>query len=102
MEAQLMHTRAGDLVGMGCDFNENMNKEGEFIRFATRKRDSSEKPLGEWNTYEIVCNGDTMELTVNGELQNRATGVSLRRGYFGLQSEGSPIQFRRIRLTPFN
>jgi len=100
MEAQLMHKRAGDLVGMGCDFNENKNKKGEFISYAPRMNDSNEKKPGGWNTYEIVCNGDTIELKVNGQLQNKATGVSIRKGFIGFQSEGSPIMFRNFKLTP--
>ncbi|MFB0556166.1 MAG: DUF1080 domain-containing protein [Phycisphaerae bacterium] len=100
MEAQLMHKRAGDLVGMGCDFNENKNKKGEFISYAPRMNDSNEKMPGGWNTYEIVCNGDTIELKVNGQLQNKATGVSIRKGFIGFQSEGYPIMFRNMKLTP--
>jgi hypothetical protein len=100
MEAQLMHKRAGDFVGMGCNFNENRVEKGSPISYTPRMNDSSEKELGGWNTYEITCKGDTIEATVNGQLQNKATGVSLRRGYVGLQSEGVPIMFRNIKLTP--
>jgi len=100
MEAQLKYERAGDAVGMGCDFNEDQSEEGSFFRYATRKHDSNEKEPGEWNTYEIVCKGDTMELTVNGQLQNRATGICVSKGFVGMQSEGSPIMFRNIKLTP--
>ena len=80
VEAQLMHKRAGDLIGMGCKFNE--------------------KEAGGWNTYEITCNGDTIELKINGQLQNKATGVSIRKGFIGFQSEGVPIMFRNFKLTP--
>ncbi|UCG46018.1 MAG: DUF1080 domain-containing protein [Phycisphaerales bacterium] len=100
MEAQLMHTRAGDFVGMGCSFNENKAKKGGPISYTPRMNDSSEKELGRWNRYEITCKGDTIEATVNGRLQNRATGVTIRKGYIGLQSEGVPIMFRNIELTP--
>ncbi len=100
MEAQLMHTRAGDFVGMGCDFNENKAKKGGPISYTPRMNNSSEKELGGWNKYEIVCKGDTIEATVNGQLQNKATGVSIRKGYIGLQSEGVPIMFRNIKVTP--
>jgi hypothetical protein len=100
MEAQLMHKRAGDFVGMGCSFNENKADKGGPISYTPRMNDSSEKELGGWNTYEITCKGDTIEATVNGELQNRATGVNIGKGYIGLQSEGVPITFRNIRLTP--
>ncbi len=100
MEAQLMHTRAGDFVGMGCKFNENKAPKDGPISYTPRMNDSTEKELGRWNTYEITCKGDTIEATVNGRLQNRATGLTIRKGYIGLQSEGVPIMFRNIRLTP--
>ncbi len=100
MEAQLMNARAGDLIGMGCDFNENKAKKGGPISYTPRMNDSNEKDPGGWNKYEITCKGDTIELTINGQLQNKATGVSLRKGYIGLQSEGVPIVFRNIKLTP--
>jgi len=100
MEAQLMHNRAGDFVGMGCNFNENKAKKGGPISYTPRMNEPSEKEPGGWNKYEIVCKGDTIEVTVNGRLQNKATGVSVRKGYIGLQSEGVPIMFRNIKLTP--
>ena len=100
MEAQLMHERAGDFVGMGCTFNENIAKKGGFISYARRMNDSNEKEPGGWNKYEITCKGGTIEATVNGQLQNKATGVNITKGYIGLQSEGVPIVFRNIKLTP--
>jgi len=100
MEAQLMNNRAGDLIGMGCNFNENKAKKDSPISYAPRMNDSNEKKPGGWNTYEIVCNGDTIELKVNGQLQNKATGVSIRKGFIGFQSEGVPIMFRNMKLTP--
>lgn len=100
MEAQLKYKQAGDMVGMGCDFNENQNKEGSFFRVAPRKNETNETEPGEWNTYEIICKGDMIEVSVNGLLQNKATGVCVEKGFVGLQSEGSPIMFRNIKLTP--
>ncbi len=100
MEAQLMHTRAGDFVGMGCDFNENKSGKDSFIRYTPRMNDSNETEPGGWNKYEIICKGDTIEATINGQLQNKVTGVNIGRGYIGLQSEGAPIMFRNIKLTP--
>lgn len=102
MEAQLKYQSAGDAVGMGCDFNEDQSDEGSFFRFARKANDSNETEPGEWNTYEIVCQGDVMVLSVNGEMQNKATGICVSEGFIGLQSEGSPIEFRNIRVTPLN
>jgi hypothetical protein len=60
----------------------------------------NEKPLGEWNQYEITVNGDRVTLKVNGETLNEGTGAEVVPGYIALQSEGGAIQFRDIRLTP--
>ena len=100
VETQLMHKRAGDFVGMGYTFNENKAKKGGFISYTPHMSDPSEKQLGEWNKYEITCKDDTIEATINGQLQNKATGVDIRKGYIGLQREGVPIVFRNIKLTP--
>lgn len=102
MEAQLKHENAGDAVGMGCDFNENQSPPEKFYRWAPKHNDSNEKEPGSWNTYEIVCKGDVMELTVNGLLQNTATGICVEKGFIGLQSEGAPIMFRNIEVTPID
>jgi len=100
MEAQLMHKRAGDLIGMGYTFNENKAKKGGFISYTPHMSDPSETEPGGWNKYEIICKGGTIEATINGKLQNKATGVNISKGYIGLQSEGVPIVFRNIKLTP--
>ena len=84
MEAQLMHTRADDFVGMGYTFNENKSDKGGFISYTLCVNDSNEKQPGDWNTYEVVCEADTIEVTVNAQRQNRATGVNVRKGYIAL------------------
>ncbi|MEO5959019.1 MAG: family 16 glycoside hydrolase [Opitutaceae bacterium] len=60
----------------------------------------TEKPQGEWNVFEIVVAGDTITSTVNGQFIQRMTGVLPSGGTIGFQSEGIPIDFRRIVLTP--
>ena len=37
---------------------------------------------------------------VNGKKVNEASGCDVRAGGIGLQSEGAPIQFRTVKLTP--
>jgi hypothetical protein len=49
---------------------------------------------------DIVCDGDSIQLTINGLLQNKGTGAKPSSGAICLQSEGSPIQFRNIYLKP--
>ncbi|MCA9435931.1 MAG: DUF1080 domain-containing protein [Candidatus Omnitrophica bacterium] len=97
-EAQLQHGQAGDIwVIDGADFKEHTNKAD---RRVVKKVSSSEKPLGEWNRMEILCEKDAISIWVNGILQNEATETSQSKGKIGLQSEGAPIEYRNIELTP--
>ena len=57
---------------------------------------SSEKPLGEWNTYRITLRDGDLTLEVNGQVQNRARWCEELPGSIALQSEGAPIEFRRV------
>ena len=59
-----------------------------------------ENPIGQWNSYDIVCMGDTVTLTVNGKLANKATRCVPAAGKIGLQSEGAQLEFRNIYLEP--
>lgn len=62
--------------------------------------DHNEKPVGEWNLYEIVCDGDTVTPYVNGKKMNEATGCSWSAGKICIQSEGSQWEARKIVLEP--
>lgn len=64
-------------------------------RFHTK---ANEKPVGEWNEYEITVNGGKITLKVNGEVLNEGTGAEEIPGKICLQSEGAEIHFRNIRL----
>jgi hypothetical protein len=100
VEVQLAHQNAGDFWVIGTDLdveNEETRKKG---RRHMNLTDDSEKPLGEWNHMECVCKGDEVIVKVNGELVNHATNVSVTRGAIALQSEGTPIQYRNIKVTP--
>ena len=60
---------------------------------------ANEKKAGEWNSYDIVFDGSKVVLKVNGEVINEGTGAEVVAGKICLQSEGTPMHFRRIRLT---
>lgn len=61
---------------------------------------SNEKPIGEWNTAELVCRGEKAEFYFNGRCVNRLSRLSPSCGKIQLQSEGCPIEFRRVTLVP--
>ena len=56
------------------------------------------KGKGEWNTYDIVCVDGTVKLAINGKFVNSIRNSSVRKGYLCLESEGSEIHFRNIRI----
>jgi hypothetical protein len=57
-----------------------------------------EKPIGEWNQYEIQVNGNHFKLFVNGKLVNEGKNGELSKGKIALQSEGAEIHFRNIEI----
>jgi hypothetical protein len=97
VECQLKAGSAGDFVLMsGADMNERTDKTKTSVK---KMADSSEKPTGEWNTMEVICDKNTIEVFVNGVLQNKGTNVSLTSGSICLQSEGKEVEFRNVYLT---
>ncbi|MFN9076753.1 MAG: DUF1080 domain-containing protein [bacterium] len=99
MEAQLHSKNAGDFWNIG-EYIATVDSSRTNGRHTKKRHDTNEKPLGEWNKYRIVVNGGTIELWVNGLLQNIATGVEVNKGRIALQSEGAYIEFRNIALRP--
>jgi hypothetical protein len=102
LECQLLSGSAGDFyVINGIDFAEHA-KGGDRVkdRKTAKLHDSSEKPAGEWNQYDIICKDDWVVVLVNGVLQNVATKCSAKSGRICLQSEGAPIEYRNLWLEP--
>jgi len=97
VEAQLHSTNAGDFWNID-EYGMTVAKERTNGR-NTKKTRMAERPVGEWNEYEIVVNKGDIVLYVNGEELNRATAVEENAGKICLQSEGAEIQFRNIRLV---
>jgi len=60
-----------------------------------------ENPTGEWNTIEIICNGNQSEHYVNGHLVNCGTNASVSEGKILIQSEGSEVFYRNIEISNF-
>ncbi len=96
IECQLMSGNAGDFVFLGgSDAAERTDKTS----MVKKKADAgSEKPLGEWNSYDIYSRNDSIIVFVNKVFQNSCSHPEPDKGYIGLQSEGAPIEFRNIWL----
>ncbi len=65
-----------------------------------RGKEDVEKPAGEWNTLECICDGDKITNILNGKVVNVGSKASHTKGKILFQSEGAEIFFRKIELQP--
>jgi hypothetical protein len=121
VEAQLQSGRAGDfwlVDGFKMNVDAKQQDPGQarhfarlgdkFVKDAEKSKpgrdrynivgNKVEKPVGEWNQYEITCKGDTVKLVVNGQHVNEGTSAEATKGKILLQSEGAPIVFRNVEI----
>jgi hypothetical protein len=68
------------------------------------------KPVGQWNSEEIRCDGSRVQVTLNGTVIVDADlsklpdpypghpGLHNKQGYIGFLGHGSPVEFRNIRI----
>lgn len=107
IECQGMHKNQGDFyLWSGATAKEGTpltGKDGTIRGYRIgRTGEDAEKSPGEWNTYTIVCDKDTVTILVNGKEVNKATGTNLSSGFIGLQSEGGAFEVRQATLEPLN
>lgn len=114
IEIQMMHQQAGDFWCIGenievpdmekrrprNDENQKFGGEKSDARRIVNLTDGSEKPLGEWNSMEIECNGGEIKVHVNGDLVNHGFKSTSTSGKIALQAEGAEVEFRKVELTP--
>jgi len=108
-ETQLKNSNAGDFVLMGIGTQITINDSTFTVPPSDRPymavpkfNESSENPAGDWNIVEVICNRNSIEISVNGILQNKGTNLAMTSGSVCLQSEGGPIQFRNVYIEPLN
>jgi hypothetical protein len=72
------------------------------------------KPVGEWNQQEVVVNGDSIKVTLNGEVildgdiklarkggtldGKKHPGLKNKKGHIGFLGHGDLVRFRTIRI----
>lgn len=98
LEMQLATGNAGDIRANGGSRVRELTVEKPGS--VARRTPGTEKPVGEWNSGDIVCRSNTVTVQVNGVLQNEVTGASVAAGAIGLQAEGKPVEFRNLVLEP--
>ena len=72
---------------------------------AVPAKDSGYKGAGEWNSFEITCQGENISVVMNGNQVAAADVAKIdtlskrpRRGYIGLQNHGSGVEYRNIEI----
>jgi hypothetical protein len=105
LEAQLNAGQAGDfwgLAGYALNGLAERKKVVEHPKFGTltnlKKTADLEKPVGQWNDYQIVAEGGRVTLRVNGQVVNQTTDCDVACGRILLTSEGDEIHFRNVQL----
>ncbi len=60
-----------------------------------------QKPVGEWNDWRALAEGDKLTFWCNGKEAWSVTGFKPAGGYVGFQAEGAAIDFKNIRVREF-
>ena len=59
-----------------------------------------ERPVGQWNQIEAICDGGSVTYYLNGVKVNEGRDGSFKEGQILIQSEGAEMYFRKIALHP--
>lgn len=87
---------AGDIICMNGLWAKECNDKVKFT--VPKMKTSNEKGLGEWNNMIVKSKNGTLEVYINGELQNKVSELTEIKGYIGFQAEGKPIEFKNLTI----
>ena len=101
-QVQLKHGSAGDIIPMaGATFAETLSTPPDAkTPILNHTAPDSERPVGEWNTAIVTCEGDTITVSINGVVQNHITGCNVTSGHAGFQLEGTAFEVRNLSVAP--
>ncbi len=97
IECQVMPGQTGDLFAFAGSRIGGESHPGRLE--VIRRMEDAERPVGDWNTYEIRCEGPKITISLNGRVVNR--GASDRPIFcrIGLMCQMSDVCFRNVRLN---
>ncbi len=96
LECQGMNRQAGYVY-----FVDERQKDRNKFVYDDQARARAVKPVGEWNSYEIIAGKGTVEIRINGEKISTVTDHEYSEpGSIGFMSEESEIHWRNIRIRP--
>lgn len=89
------HTTHGDVFPIHGSTMKPFGRSKGMRSFPSEERS---KGSPEWNHYRIVADAGVLRLHVNGKDVSGGEDCVWRKGYLALESEGSPVEFRNLRL----
>lgn len=92
-QAQVGSKNVGHIFG-------NTLVDGKLERIPNNKKPGPQrgKEAGQWNTYEITCQGKTITLWINGAVTAMWDSCQVPSGYLGLEAEGWEIEFKNLKF----
>ena len=97
IEIQIMDGNAGDMFSIhGATMTPDKPHPKGWVR--ALPAENRMNPTGQWNHYRVESRDGTATLAVNGKIVTRGYHLNPRKGYICLESEGSEIHFRNIRI----
>jgi Domain of Unknown Function (DUF1080) len=99
LEAQTLTGEEGDIRNIAL-FKMTMDPARIEPRRLRRIEPNSEKPVGQWEDFQIIVDHGNLTLIVNGQVENVATDAQNLGGRIGLQAEGGEMEFRKVELIP--
>jgi hypothetical protein len=97
IEVQILDGNAGDVFGIqGATMTPDQPHPKGWMR--ALPHENRMNPQGQWNHYRVECRDGMISLAVNGTEVTRGYHTNPRKGYICLESEGSEVHFRNIRI----
>ena len=98
IECQIMDGNHGDVFAIqGATLTpDDSSPEKKWMRSFPKEKRAN--PAGEWNRYRVESRDGMITLSVNGKEVTHAFHANPRKGYICLESEGSEVHFRHIRI----
>jgi hypothetical protein len=98
IEIQIMDGNAGDMFSIhGATMTPDKPHPKGWVR--ALPAENRMNPTGQWNHYRVESRDGTATLAVNGKIVTRGYHLNPRKGYICLESEGSEVHFRNIRIA---
>ena len=70
-----------------------INAKGTSLTFAIKPM-----AVGDWVKVEFRCEGDTIQLAINGNDRGKLTGCATSKGHIVLHADGNVVNYRKCRI----